>query len=165
MDDSPQLCRRCAAEGSTCCQGRAIVLTSGDVERIQAHVPDLNFFQFRTVEPDKNCFLYDAVWEKVFGNGENNVRIVRHDEKGNCCFLRENGCCLSMEVRPLVCRLYPYDYNNGTLKGVYGHLCPQPERDNGALLLALLGMNRERAESWRILLYREIMDEFSTPTE
>lgn len=162
MENPLDLCRRCAEEGKTCCQGRVIFVTLGDVARIRLAVPDKEFYQMQAVRMDDyKAFLpYDEVWGRVFQR-QNGVRTLRRDASGDCCFLAKGGCGLSLESRPLVCRLYPYDYNNVTVKGVYGHLCPLPERENGALLLALLGMNRDRAEEWRAMLYREIADEFS----
>ena len=75
-------------------------------------------------------------------------------------FLGEKGCRLKEDERPMVCRLYPFEYNEKTIKGVTPHHCPEPQRDNHALMLALLGMNRDRAEEWRHTLYQEILEEF-----
>lgn len=161
MNASPSLCRRCAATGATCCQGRAVFITLGDVARIRAAEPGADFFHIRHIAPDayRSHLPYDTVWGRVLAS-ESGVRILRHTESGDCHFLSESGCRLSLDARPLVCRLYPYDYNPATLKGVYGHVCPSPERENGSLLLALLGMNRDRAQGWRALLYNEIEQEF-----
>lgn len=159
MDNPQTLCARCAGEGRTCCQGTAIFLTGGDVERIGAVCSD-DFWEMRKIDSSEyEGFLqYDAVWGRIFAKGE--VRIIRHRDGGDCMFLGVDGCVLELGERPLVCRLYPYDYNETTLKGVHGHLCPLPEGGNGALLLALLGMNREEGEGWRGLLYEEISREY-----
>ncbi len=101
----------------------------------------------------------DPAWGRVFGP-DGRVRVIRRGEGRECVFLTPAGCSLSLATRPLVCRLYPFDYNETAIKGVYGPLCPEPERGNGPLLLALLAMGRDEAEGWRRALYEEIRREF-----
>ncbi|MDR0362736.1 MAG: hypothetical protein LBJ46_08665 [Planctomycetota bacterium] len=88
------------------------------------------------------------------------MRALARFKGGTCVFLAEDGCRLDEETRPLICRLYPLEYDDRCIKGVSPGLCSSPERDNPVLLLARLGMNRDQAESWRKTLYREIAEEF-----
>lgn len=153
------LCARCAELGRTCCQGTQIFLTLGDLERIAPAMPGECFWE-RAVPVEDNYrpdFEYDAVWSRIFGP-DGGRRVLRHRSGGDCHFLTAAGCRLPARIRPLVCRLYPFDYNHTAIKGVYGHLCP--EAGNGPLLLAMLGMNRDEAEEWRRQLYQEICREF-----
>lgn len=150
------LCAHCAERGRTCCQDTQIFLSAGDLERIG---PREAFWEYAAPSEEnyRPDFEHDAVWGRIFG-ADGRRRVLRHQGGGDCHFLTATGCRLPADVRPLVCRLYPFDYNHVAIKGTYGHLCPEP--DNGPLLLAMLGMNRDLAEGWRSLLYREIAQEF-----
>ena len=48
---------------------------------------------------------------------------------GDCTFLGAAGCVLPEEVRPLVCRLYPFEY---THRGILGE--PRQRLDKGVIL-------------------------------
>lgn len=119
-------------------------------------------FHVRTVPSDpgyRDDFSLDPVWSRIFSaSGERRVMASRPG--GDCFFLTDCGCGLPLDARPLICRLYPYDYTCYAIKGVNGHRCPGPERDSPAFLLASLAMNRGQAEEWRRALYREIREEF-----
>lgn len=157
-DTDDFLCARCAASGRTCCQDTQVFLTGGDVARIDS-VGEAGFWERRrpageNYAPDP---AHDPLWGRIFAD-DGSRRVLRHGGAGDCHFLTDAGCRLPAAVRPLVCRLYPFDYNHDTIKGVHGHLCPEP--GNAPLLLAMLGMNRNEAEGWRKQLYSEIGDEF-----
>ena len=158
---SPFLCSRCAGLGRTCCQDTQVFVTLGDLRRLRAVAGEGEFVEHAlpVAKDYLRVFEYDAVWSRAFGPGGRR-RVLAHLPGGDCRFLSPTGCRLPEAARPLVCRLYPFDYNEETIKGVHGHLCPHPEADNAPLLLALLAMNREKAEEWRKMLYREILEEF-----
>ena len=161
-EEGESLCSRCASAGVTCCQYTQIFLSLGDVARIRAVLPGEDFWEYASPADDGYAedFTYDPVWSRIFAP-DGSRRVIRHrPDGGDCHFLTPKGCRLDGDVRPLVCRLYPFDYNAMAIKGVYGHVCPEPERYNAPLLLAMLGMNRDAAEGWRRLLYREIEEEF-----
>lgn len=161
MPADPTFCAGCAARGRTCCQSTQVFLTRGDLDRIGGFAGDEPFFEFLPVAGD-DCSpdpLQDHAWCRTFGP-DGKRRVLAHRPGGDCNFLIPAGCRLPEEARPLVCRLYPFEYNDAAVKGVHGHLCPHPEAANAPLLLALLGMDRNRAESWRVELYREILEEF-----
>ncbi len=162
MSEEASLCSRCAGMSRTCCRKTEVFLTAGDVSRIRGAGVREEFQDYaaptdREASPD---FSHDPQWSRIF-DADGRRRILRHREDGGCWFLTGRGCSLSPAARPLVCRLYPFDYTGTTIKGVYGHLCPLPERDNTPLLLAALGMNRDEAEQWRRQLYAEIAGEFA----
>ena len=156
------LCAQCAGSGRTCCQRTRIFLTAADAARIASATgkPPESFCDHEIPDetPDACLALLDPVWSGILISGDRR-RIVAHRPNGDCCFLDADGCVLDSETRPLLCRLYPFDYNNKTIKGVYAHLCPEAISRNIPLLLALLGMNRDQAEAWRAALYREIASE------
>lgn len=156
------VCARCAVKGNTCCQRTQVFITLGDIERVSAAVGDRDFYEYAVADPESRGEGEDPVWDRIFGS-DGNRRILAHKGgkgRGDCLFLGERGCRLALTVRPLVCRLYPFEYDADTIKGVSAHHCPEPERNNQALMLALLGMNRDEAEEWRRMLYEEIEREF-----
>lgn len=156
------LCAHCADLGHTCCQGTVIFLTCGDVERLRA-AGERDFYVYAPPVPEGvgvGC-PDDPLWARTFRFKR---RVVKHQSGEDCYFLTGEGCRLSSDVRPLICRLYPYEYNPETLKGVTAHRCPEPQAGNAPLLLAMLGMNRDMAEEWRKMLYREIVEEFPDGT-
>lgn len=156
------MCALCAAKGGGCCRNTRVFLTRGDVERVERAVGEKDFWERLDVRVDAHAtgLMHDPAWERIF-SGQGGWRALRHvSGTGDCRFLTTGGCSLPVEARPLICRLYPFDYNDVAIKGVYGHLCPEPFRDNPALLLAMLGMGREEAERLRAKLYRELAAEF-----
>lgn len=132
------------------------------MERIAAETGRDGFFEHMRVAERQipGAETHDALWREILA-APDGCRVVRRDDAGNCFFLGDGGCTLSERARPLLCRLYPFDYTAQTIKGVYGPLCPEPERDNPPMLLALLSMNREQAESWRRQLYLELAVDLS----
>lgn len=154
------LCVRCANEGATCCQHTRIFLTSGDMERIAAagHRDFFEWVDFPWKGTQESAEL-DPAWRRTF-QPDGQRRVLRRKEEERCVFLGGDGCALDLSTRPLLCRLYPFDYDANGIKGVYGHRCPYPESVNAPLLLAMLGMNRDEGEKWRAAFYREIEEEF-----
>jgi Fe-S-cluster containining protein len=135
-----------------------VFLTLGDIRRIgERGAPD-PFYAFVPVAAGGGAGG-DRVWNRIFTHPLG-LRVVARRPGGDCVFLDHDGCRLDMETRPLICRLYPFEYDAVCIKGTTPHLCPRPEQDNAPLLLALLGMNRKEAEIWRAALYREIVEEY-----
>lgn len=152
------LCARCAASGYTCCHNTRIILTQGDLARIIAVAGD-DFYKYEAAgKAGKRDLETDPIWAGLFASGRR-LRVLRHRPDGSCHFLEANGCRLTLDARPLLCRLYPYDYTHASIKGVHALYCCEPESGDPDLLLALLGMNRDTAEQWRSDLYREIEEE------
>ncbi len=158
-EETDSLCARCAASGYTCCHNTRIILTHGDLARI-AEVAGEDFYEYVNAgKAGKRELEEDPIWAGLFAEGRR-LRVLRRQPDGRSChFLAPNGCRLTLETRPLICRLYPYDYTHGSIKGVHAPYCPEPESDDPDLLLALLGMHRDTAEQWRIALYKEIGEE------
>ncbi len=157
-DPEEILCARCARQGTTCCQNTRIFLTSGDMERIAA-AGMRDFHEVVAMAwPKTSAEDLDPAWRRTFASGVR--RVLRRRPNGDCLFLGSAGCALDLSDRPLLCRLYPFDYDGNGIKGIHAHYCPYPENENAPLLLALLRMNRTEAEEWRAQFYREIIAEF-----
>ena len=74
-------------------------------------------------------------------------------------FLGTAGCVLPLEVRPLVCRLYPFDYTEDGIKDELSGGCPLELLQPGQSLTEALEMNRTDAERWHAMLYTEVRRE------
>ena len=156
------ICARCGARGLTCCQHTQVFVTRGDLRRIGAATGKQDFHECAIAPAANRGDGEDPVWDRIF-SPDGNRRVLRHKQEENrndCCFLGEKGCALALADRPLICRLYPFEYDAVAIKGVSAHHCPEPERHSNPLMLALLGMNRDEAEEWRKMLYAEIIEEF-----
>ena len=158
MADSHEfLCARCARHMKTCCQTSEVYATLGDVERIAAHTGQRDFVEFRV--PEDPIYLEqsdDPTWEHYVFRDDGTRRVVRRLENGDCVFLGEQGCVLPLEVRPLICRIYPYDFNAEGIKAVLARGCPTELIRSGETLLTELDIQITDAERWRKQLYDEL---------
>ncbi len=160
MSSEDFLCVRCARHMRTCCQTREIFVTRGDVRRIAAHTGQDDFFEYRI--PDDPSYLDqddDPEWAAGVFREDNSRRVLKQQATGDCTFLGAAGCCLPLETRPLVCRIYPFDYDAQGLRDGLSHGCPIPLVRPALGLLGELQMERGPAEAWRRQLYTELSHE------
>lgn len=154
------LCVRCARHHETCCQNTDIYVTLQDVRRIEDHVGFGGFFEFR--QPADPVYVFqadDPLWmEKVF-QPDGSRRVLRHKENEDCLFLGGEGCTLPSEVRPLICRLYPFDYNAEGLKPEPASGCPKHLLAPGQSVFDGVGVNPDNARRWHAMLYEELQQE------
>jgi len=148
-------CLKCAGLGKTCCQLREVFVTSGDRQRIAAHTGLADFWESRP--PTDPAYLDqadDPVWLQAFG-ADGTRPILKRQAEGDCVFLGSAGCVLPMEVRPLICRLYPYEY---TARGIVGvsEECPREVIPPGSTILRVLNMRVAEAITWHRVLYAEL---------
>jgi Fe-S-cluster containining protein len=85
--------------------------------------------------------------------------VLNKQASGDCTFLGPAGCTLSPHARPLVCRLYPFDYTADGFRDEVVPGCPLELLRPGQELLPTLGMSRDKAEPWRQQLYAELLHE------
>ena len=155
--ESDFLCARCARHQSTCCQGTEIFVTPGDVERIAAVTEDRGFYEYSTpVDPIYAEQDDDPIWREHVFREDGSRRILRHQPNGNCTFLGPVGCRLPLETRPLICRLYPFDYTAEGLKDEPAGGCPLELLPAGADLMETLEISRSDAQRWHRQLYDEL---------
>jgi uncharacterized protein len=83
-------------------------------------------------------------------------RVLDREENGDCTFLGEKGCTLTLDVRPLVCRLFPHSYNEQGIQAELSEGCPTSLLEPGKTLLVTLDMRRSDADRWHKMLYREL---------
>src|SRR5579864_8093717 len=111
------LCVRCARQGKTCCQSCEVYATPADVRRIAAHTGQQDFTEFRPADdPIYVNHADDPTWMKYVFQADGTRRVLKREAEGDCTFLGPHGCRLPLEVRPLVCRIYPYDFTEAGFK-------------------------------------------------
>ncbi len=155
--DAP-LCVRCAESQRTCCQTREIYTTPGDVERIAAHVGRRDFTTFVVATGGQAAAEQDddPPWRDLVFRPDGARRVLVRRPSGDCHFLGSAGCVLPLETRPLVCRLYPFDYDHTGLRAELSHDCPTHLMRPGASLLRVLDMHETDGERWRARLYEDL---------
>lgn len=149
-------CARHAQLGKTCCQICEIVVTAGDCRRVAAHAQRTDFWEYRA--PDDPAYLEqddDPNWLKWAFRADGTRPILKRHASGDCTFLGAAGCRLPLEVRPLVCRLYPNTYTERGIDGVLDE-CPKEVIPPGRTILEVLDMNRREADRWHAMLYAEL---------
>ena len=151
-------CARCAAVQRTCCQRAEILVTAGDLERIAAATGKQAFHERRA--PTDPSYLDqddDSNWLRYTVDQNGQRRVLTRKPNGDCGFLGAAGCELSLETRPLVCRLYPYSYNEQGLQGLDSEYCPTAMlAPAGESMADVLDIPAATAEVWRHQLYSEL---------
>ena len=156
------ICEKCSSlTNACCCRERDILLTCDDIERISHKTGQTDFFEYRIpLDPAYLDQEDDPNWLR-YTIGQNGARrVLKHTSCGACFFLTAAGCRLSLETRPLVCRLYPYYYTEEGLNGVVAD-CPQEFLEPGQTILEALNMSYEQALRWWAMLYSELRVEYS----
>lgn len=158
METTEHLCARCARHTTTCCQKTEIYVTPGDVERIAAHVGRRDFYEFRPAgDPVYLHHEDDPIWPRLtFKEEDGTRRLLKWRDNGDCTFLGPQGCTLSPEARPLICRIFPFDYNEQEIVPTLAKGCPLELLPPGQSLLQALDMQHEQADAWRRQLYAEL---------
>lgn len=159
-DDGDFLCVRCSRRQKTCCQQTDIFVTLGDVGRIADHVGRRDFTEYRgarsPVYLDQDD---DPLWRDTVFRADGTRRVLKKKPNDDCSFLGEAGCVLPLETRPLICRLYPFDYTEAGIDDELGDYCPTHLLPPGVGLIEALDMRRTDAERWHEQLYNELRDE------
>jgi Fe-S-cluster containining protein len=149
-------CAKCSQLGKTCCQEREIFVTPGDRQRIALHTGLKDFWEYRApADPSYLDQDDDPVWLHSVFRADNTRPILKRKPNGDCGFLGPAGCVMPVEVRPLVCRLYPYEYTFQGITGVAGD-CPKEVIPPGSTILTVLDMRAADAVRWHRMLYAEL---------
>ena len=151
-------CQACAASNGSCCRNRQILLTHYDIERIQRATGNLDFYIYEMPEPDYIEQDDDPIWNVITLLDDGTRRVIKRRPGGDCRFLYNHVCSLSVEVRPLICRIHPYLYDETNLQGFHA-ACSIFRRPDAALILEKINMPVYKAEGWRRQLYHELVIE------
>jgi len=157
METEEFLCIRCSRHMKTCCQTADIFTTLGDVRRIEEYTGQTGFTEFRgPSNPSYADQDDDPIWRDNVFRPDGTRRVMKKQANGDCTFLGNAGCVLPLETRPLICRIYPFDY---TADGILDELapgCPTELLRPGQGLIEALDMQRSDAERWHKQLYEEL---------
>ncbi len=154
------LCVRCARHMKTCCQTSEIYTTSGDVQRITEYTGQSDFVEFRKpANPAYSEQDDDPIWRDHVFRSDGSRRVLKRQANGDCHFLGDKGCRLPLETRPLICRIYPFDYTADGIKETLATGCPTELLKPGQHLIAALEMNLDDARRWHAQLYQELQRE------
>ena len=157
MSHEEFLCVRCSRHTKTCCQKSEVHATPGDVERIASFTGRDDFTEFRApVNPDYADHDDDTAWQQHVFRPDGSRRVLKRRADGDCTFLGPQGCVLPLETRPLVCRLYPYEYNEQGIQDELAPGCPLELLRPGWGLIEELDIKLEDARRWHQQLYAEI---------
>jgi Fe-S-cluster containining protein len=137
-----------------------VTVTDGDLLRIEEWTGRDDFWERRhPLDPDDAVLDQDdPAWHRGTVAPDGTRQVLRRRPGGACTFLGEHGCTLPENVRPIVCRLYPFAYSaRGLLAGESAHYCPSILLARaGRSMSGVLGMDRTTAEAWRAQLYEEL---------
>jgi Fe-S-cluster containining protein len=132
-------------------------VTVGDRKRIADHTGQTDFWELRA--PADASYLDqddDPNWLKWTLQPDGTRAVLRRRPSGDCHFLTPAGCRLPMEVRPVVCRLYPYGYTEQGLTGIEDDYCPPEVIPPDSTILKVLDMRHQDAVRWHRILYTEL---------
>ncbi len=154
-------CAICYSDGKECCRFREVVVTDGDIERIQNHSSKTDFYENRVPKEARHLEVddEDPNWVLYTVNEDKTRRILKNRPDGNCILLGEDGCTLPLDVRPLICRLHPYYFSENEMLCI-DEDCPIAFFEKPANILERMGMGYEKAEEWRKQLYKELREQY-----
>lgn len=160
MSQSEFICVRCSKHQETCCQTSEVYTTLGDIRRIKEYTGKDDFYEDKLpCDPVYTKHDDDPIWYETAMQPDGKRRVLKRRENGDCTFLGSAGCVLPLETRPILCRLYPYDFNQNGIKTYLANGCPMELLKNGESLVMALDMNQKDAERWHQMLYQEILEE------
>jgi hypothetical protein len=128
-----------------------------DVRRIAVLTSRIDFFEYRP--PADQAYLggdHDLHWQRHVFCIDGTRRVLKQQSSGDCIFLTGSGCQLSLEVRPLVCRLYPLTFTDSGIEAEPDERCPVKILRRGQTVMGLFGITLDQALRWHMDLYREM---------
>jgi len=151
------ICKECSKLQKTCCQDADIVVTDKDIERIMS----LGLFNFHDVvfseKLTQSIFEDDPNYTRYVVDKTGKSQILKKQENGNCIFLSPIGCMLSMDIRPLVCRIYPYnDFNEFGKVNLAPMFCPKKFKMDSDIIHKEMGLSFDEAKHLVGQLYDEL---------
>ncbi len=149
-------CCECAEKKSSCCVNMEVYLTPGDVMRIHNVTKADDFLVFKP--PGIKYAEAGKEWFKRISRPDGCRRVLRSMDDGACFFLTQSGCRLSLEQRPLLCRIFPIEFDEQNLLDIANE-CPLSLMKDPNLSLIKMGMTFEKLIDWHAQLYEEINQE------
>ena len=128
-----------------------------DVRRIAVFTSRIDFFEYRPpADPAYLAGDIDPQWQHHVFRLDGTRRLLMQQSSGDCIFLTRRGCQMSLEVRPLVCRLYPLTYTGAGIESEPDKRCPVQRFCLGQTIGEAFGISMQQALSWHTDLYLEM---------
>lgn len=160
MKRGESLCAQCAIRQQTCCQAHDIYVTLSDIRRIRRFTGTGEFWEYRVPwNPEYLDVGDDPLWQSRVIRRDNSRRVLKQQVGGDCVFLTSTGCRIPMEVRPLVCRLHPCQYDERGIQPGLSPECPWYLLASDHSPHEAVSMSPADADRWHRLLYQEIREE------
>jgi Fe-S-cluster containining protein len=155
---NPDVCRRCAEQGRSCCQilsqaGESFFpISKLETARIRRILPWIE--EESLVFSERNAAAFQGIFEELFPlekaatkgalTPEGEFRRLASGPAGSCVCLGPHGCLLPYDCRPLYCQLFPFWVKEGQIY-VQPHSACLALKEARSLshLLELLGTTRE----------------------
>jgi Fe-S-cluster containining protein len=141
-------------------------VTNGDINRIADSTGRNDFYHLRPV-PEEMKYYYGGpfdvekgseIYFKYLFDEEGKRNILKKNEKNECCFLTPDGCALAPNIRPIVCRLYPIDWNDNKEMWLNPQHCPKVLFKDEHEIREHVCLPEEEARRLIDLLYDELMN-------
>ena len=136
-------------------------MTEKDIERITAYTGSNDFWLLeapREYLENRIRSSFDPNLRKYVLSENGKVYTLRHAENGSCMFLKEKGCELPMEIRPLYCRIHPYDFVEDEVTGITFVDCPVNLLDRPGDLPDMINIKYDDAKRWVKMFYNELRE-------
>ncbi|RJQ65448.1 MAG: hypothetical protein C4519_27975 [Desulfobacteraceae bacterium] len=159
ITDQSCLCLECARKGRSCCQEHEIYVTWGDCRRIFKYLQRKDFFEYRKCANGAYADQHDdPIWQQHIFRPDGSRRVLKQTANGDCILLTPSGCRLPLEVRPLICRLYPHLYSAEGIDRQWDLECPATRSSAPAVIeTGIAGVAQNEAAQWHQLLYDEVL--------
>ncbi len=152
------ICQHCSTIQKTCCQQSDIIATDKDIERISSKGYK-DFYGFYKPQSYDYGQEEDPNWDKYTINKNGTMQMINKTPEGNCIFLGSYGCLLDLETRPVICRIYPYYYNEEQILELDPYKCPKGViQSDEEWLKTNLSVDSQSAEKWRKQFYLELKE-------
>lgn len=160
------VCAQCAGRQKTCCERPdiQIALTPGDIQRLRDHCGHAEFFERKAVEPEfrshyvnpENHSSNDALYVKHLFDEQGRRPVLLKQADLSCLFVTPTGCSLPHSIKPLLCRIYPFDWNDQLDLWLDSAYCPPELFASEADLIARISEGEAETRELIRLFYREI---------
>lgn len=160
-------CSECAKLQTTCCEDvrSEIGVTSGDIRRILEFTGRNDFYHLMPVLEENKYILENPaniekgseVYVRYFFDDQGRRNVLKKNEKKACCFLSQDGCALPLDIRPIMCRLYPYHWDDDGNIEITAFGCPKSLFKDEQEIRAELCIPEEEAKKLITVFYAEIM--------
>ncbi|OQX22900.1 MAG: hypothetical protein BWK80_28740 [Desulfobacteraceae bacterium IS3] len=157
-------CFECSELQLTCCEKSEVCVTKGDIKRIAEYAGRNDFYHLMPVSEELKFIITNPcnpengseIYLKYLFDEEGR-RIILKKNENRCCFLTHNGCDLPLNIRPIVCRLYPYDWNDNKDMWIDpARLCPENLFKDEQEIKEQLCLPEQEAKRLLELFYDEI---------